>query len=355
LYLRNYAFESFMNVLFLTRRFYPEIGGVETHVLALGKELVRIGHKVTVVTQMPKSQNNSLEISRSIDGIHVYRIDSGIENRFWKFKVWKALWNYRFLINSADVVHCHDVFFWYLPFRLIFPNKKVYITFHGYEGVFPPLQKAVFVRKISEVLSHGSICVGDYIKKWYGTNPDYVTYGGVSEVKDTAKGVKDAHLLNIVLLGRFDKDIGVDMYLNSLKLLKNKKTKFRFKAYGEGPLSKKIKKYGHAYSFVRNVDTALAGADIVFASSYLSILEALIRKKIIISVFENALKEDYLKMSPFASLIYICRSPREVFEVLESVKEHPWKSASMVENGYQWARKQSWSEVVKMYLKLWKI
>ncbi|EKD86739.1 MAG: hypothetical protein ACD_37C00161G0001, partial [uncultured bacterium] len=41
----------FMTILFLTRRFSPDIGGVEKHVLEIGKRLVQDNHKLYAVTQ----------------------------------------------------------------------------------------------------------------------------------------------------------------------------------------------------------------------------------------------------------------------------------------------------------------
>ena len=39
------------NILFLTRSFYPNIGGVEKHVLELSKELIKRGYRITVITE----------------------------------------------------------------------------------------------------------------------------------------------------------------------------------------------------------------------------------------------------------------------------------------------------------------
>ena len=40
-----------MKIVFLCRLFYPHIGGVETHVLEVGKRLIKKGHRVTIVTE----------------------------------------------------------------------------------------------------------------------------------------------------------------------------------------------------------------------------------------------------------------------------------------------------------------
>jgi len=44
--------------VFLARRFYPEIGGVEKHCLELGKRLVKKGHELTVITETPEASHS---------------------------------------------------------------------------------------------------------------------------------------------------------------------------------------------------------------------------------------------------------------------------------------------------------
>jgi glycosyltransferase involved in cell wall biosynthesis len=61
-----------MRVLQLTDLYHPIIGGVESYVAALSKELVRLGHTVVVVTIQPGGQPEE-EI---IDGVRVIRIRS---------------------------------------------------------------------------------------------------------------------------------------------------------------------------------------------------------------------------------------------------------------------------------------
>ena len=166
-----------MTIVFFTHRFWPEIGGVEKHALEVALELVKRGHKVTVLAE----NNGNLKDGEIYNGIEIIRIRIHTSERLKKFIIWKWLFINRKLIEKADVIHCHDVFFWFLPFRFLYPKKPVFTTFHGYETKFPPSYKAILMRKISEKLSFGNICIGDYIKKWYGTKPDFITYGGISD------------------------------------------------------------------------------------------------------------------------------------------------------------------------------
>lgn len=344
-----------MNIIFLTRLFYPKIGGVEKHVWELGKKLTEKGHKVIVITEnfsSTKLENDYQPASGKVDGIEIIRIQAGRADWFKKFRIWAALWQLRQLFEKADVIHCHDVFFWYLPFRFIYPSKKVFTTFHGYES-YPIAKKAILMRKISENLSAGNICIGDFIKKWYGTKPTFVSYGGVNNdlISDSVKIKKDSAFF----FGRLDSQTGIKTYVNAFKIIKKKFPKFDFLVVGDGEYKRFIPKIIKVKNFTNNPQIYFKNYNFVFVSRYLSMLEGLVAKKIIIAVYDNPIKEDYLRTSPFANFIYICKNTEEVVEVIESVKNAPWKSASMIEKGYNWAIKQTWDEVTKIYLRLWKI
>ncbi len=355
-----------MNIIFLVRRFYPQIGGVETHVFEISKSFLKRGHKVIIITESTDNihEMDNKNLPENFKNLQIIRINTGADNWFKKFRIWIEIFRHLSTFKKANIIHCHDVFFWFLPLRFIFPFKKVYTTFHGYETKYPPEKRAKIVRKISEILSNGNICIGDYIRKWYKTKPDYVTYGGIDKIpaasirkfQDDKLNVQGIDLkLRIVLIGRLDGDIGVKTYLNSLELLRKDKIKFNFQAYGEGPLVKIVKKYGKVHNFTDSINSAIGSGDIVLASSYLTMLQAIAANKIVISVYENALKEDYLRMSPFSRYIYICKDSKEVFEVIKSIYKAPWKSTSMLRKGSSWAANQSWERVADTYLKLWKL
>ncbi|MBI4999691.1 glycosyltransferase, partial [Candidatus Gottesmanbacteria bacterium] len=171
-----------MRILFLTRLFYPHIGGVEKHVIEISKRLVNLGHEVVVVSESSTSEESRPNSSTSGESFGhprgvftAYKIPIGKNEKFKKFQIWWWFWKNRKLIRQADIVHAHDVGFWYFPFRFLYPRKPFFITFHGYEQ-YPPSKKAILIRKISEKLVLGNICVGDYIPKWYGTKANFITY-----------------------------------------------------------------------------------------------------------------------------------------------------------------------------------
>jgi len=345
-----------MTIIFFSRLFYPHIGGVEKHVLEVGKRLVKKGHRVIVITEEYQSKDPSAKTTGEVDGIKIHRIDVGQDNYSKKFKIWWRLFSLRQVIKNADIVHCHDVFFWYLPFRFLYPNKKVYTTFHGYETKFPPSKKAILVRKISERLSNGSICIGEYVKKWYGASSKYVTYGGVNihnyhaTVRGSyAKGIK------ILFIGRLEEDVGIPIYLRVMDVLKKKRVRFTFDACGDGSFRKRAERFGKVYGFVSDLAPYIKSSDFVFASSYLSILEGVAARKVVFSVYDNPLKKDYLKMAPFAKWIVIESSPKKLADKILYVVNHQDEKEKMINKGYEWVKTQTWDKVVDEYLKLWRI
>ena len=60
-----------MNILFLTRLYYPHIGGVEKHVEKISQELIKLGHKITIVTEQYDKQLKKTDTHQDVT---IYRI-----------------------------------------------------------------------------------------------------------------------------------------------------------------------------------------------------------------------------------------------------------------------------------------
>jgi len=338
-----------MKILFFTRRFYPLIGGVEKHCLEIGKRLVAQGHTLTVLTETPDKNSKPKE---TYEGINIYRIPITTKEKSKKFQIWWWLLNHQKLIKEAEAIHCHDVFFWYLPFRFLYPRKKVFTTFHGWEGIYPPSLKNKIIRKISEKLSFGNICVGNYIEKWYGTKADFVTYGGVNIVQSSKLKVQSySSKFKVLFVGRLEKDTGLPIYLKTLAILRDR---VEAKFAGDGSLRKEAEKYGTVLGFVEDVNELMQESDFVFTSGYLSILEAMINKKLVFSVYDNPLKEDYLKMAPFGQWIVIEKNPEKLAMKVKYYLKNPSEEKKLIKEGYNWAREQNWEKLTQEYLKLWR-
>lgn len=336
-----------MKIVFVCPRFYPEIGGVERHVREVGKRLIEQGHTIDVVCETTAAR----EITW-VFGMRVHYLSFATPGFFKKFRIWASMLTRIPFFLKADVIHIHDVFFWYFPLRFLLFWKPVYATFHGYEGVVPPRPKAVLIRRLSSFLATRTIEIGYFIQKWYGTKPNIVLYGGVSEEIEKVETTGDTETnapRRFVLLGRLSQDIGIDLYMRFFSYLREKKVPYMLDIYGEGPYRKKLERYGTVHSFVKDTFPIIKKVDIVCASSYLTMIDACAAGKQVLAFYDNALKKDYLMEFPLRQYMVITDSVEEAFEGLFS-KQHFSKAACVQEARAIF----SWDTVVDRYLTLWK-
>jgi glycosyltransferase involved in cell wall biosynthesis len=340
-----------MKIIFFSRLFYPHIGGVEKHVFQVSKELIKNGHTVSVVTEMYTKKLLEFE---EYHKIKIFRIPIGINEKNKKYAIWKWMLKYRNQIIDADVIHCHDVFYWYLPLKFLYPFKKVYTTFHGYEGDNIPDWKSRLNHLIAEKLSDGNVCVGDFLTKWYKTRPSFITYGGVVPQKSIGNNPNKFRIAAFV--GRLESETGFVEYLKALAKLSDEGMKIKLLVFGDGRQRQEIEKYKKKvnivfYGFVEDIEKRIKSSDLIFTSRYLAMLEALSIKKTIIALYNNRIKEDYLKMSPFSKYVVIAKDHEEV---VRAIINHGQNSTKIqLDKGYVWASQQTWIKLTKQYLRLW--
>ncbi|OIP57781.1 MAG: hypothetical protein COX79_04250 [Candidatus Levybacteria bacterium CG_4_10_14_0_2_um_filter_36_16] len=361
-----------MKVLFIAPYFYPSIGGVEKHVLEISKRLVKKGFSITIIAEDKNSDvttnyqdrvssdskaNITKKTVKSIyfdnkigKKIRVFRFKFGRANRLKKFKIWYCLFKNRKLIQEADIIHCHDVFIWYLPFRFLYPNKKVYTTFHGYES-YPIKKGAWLVHKISEKLSNGNICVGEYLHKWYGTNPTYLTYGAVTLPKAFPKIKKN---ISALFWGRLDVQTSILEYCKAVKILKKKYPEFFFRVIGDGKQRKEVENYVSVEGFKLSAEHELSKYRFAFVSRYLSTLEAMAAKRLVFVLYDNPVKKDCFAMGPFAKRVILVGSAEELVSKVEYYLSNPKEEKKIINEAFEWVSKQSWDRLIAKYLSLWK-
>lgn len=349
-----------MKILFFCRRFWPEIGGVEKHVFEISKRLIEKGNKVTIVTEWGKG-DGGFKGFEVYEGIRIYRIPITTSEKLKKFQIWQWLWKNRKLINEAEIIHCHDVFYWFLPFRLFYPRKKVFTTFHGYEGSKPPRWNKILAHKIAGWLSNGSIAIGDFHQKWYGVKSDIVSYGAVGVPRQARdKNRKQDTVFNFCFVGRLAEDTGIMIYLKALKILNERGETHSLIVCGDGPQRQEAKNFVNKnklkvtfLGFVNDPQKYVFQSKMVFVSRYLGILESLLAKKIIFAVYDSEIKKDYLKLAPFAPWIVIEKDAVALVNKISYFANRPGKGTNNIQKGFAWAKQQTWDKLTNQYLELW--
>ncbi len=262
-----------MKILFLTRRAWPEIGGVEKHIEEISKALRKKGHSVKIISE------------KDIKYPHIKFL--GL------LFIWLWFWKNRRLFRTNELIHCHDVFIWYLPFRFLYPKKKVFTTIHGLEWDNPLNPVSLWQKRMSVKLSTGTIGVGKFLEKYLGIKFNLLIYGAFSMIRIIEKIKKEQR---IVYIGRLEENTGL---LKFLKEVKTKKTKSKIDFVGDGRLRGECQKYGTVHGFVKDVAPYLIKARYCVPGGYLAALEGLSYGCELKLYWSDKVKENYWKMSPF--------------------------------------------------------
>jgi len=287
------------------------IGGVQKHITYVSNELLNRGHKV-----------------------------------FWEYRknVLNNLTNIK-----PDIVISHD-------FPSFIEGIKIpqIVIFHGYEGDVPPKEHIKNLRLRIEKQASKSICVGKYLLKWYGHNPDKVFWGGVEETP--VINLKKEN--NILYLGRLDTD---QQPLRIFEALGRTDQSYNITVCAEGSLKREIQAIVKKYKlkvtfkgFVCDPCKYIEKANVVICSGYLSILESYIQKKPVVSSYGNDLKKDYLSLLPRPPIYKntveeIAESIDYVFSCLET-----GSFQKEIEKNYRFAKENTWKKVVDQYEELFK-
>ena len=334
-------------VLFMSRYFYPHIGGVEKQVLMLSTKLIKMGFDLTVVTE---KYSPELRERETINGIHIIRFPPIRKKLLGLLSIWWWLFKNRVLIKEAKIIHIHSVYIWYWPFRILFLKKPSYVTFHGWEGKYPIPFKNILIRKIDALLAKKNITISDYVQKYYGIKADKLMYTSVDLPQLNKSKKIQKNLKNIIYVGRLDEDTGLNNILTALSLLKN--YHFIIDFCGDGPLRGVCEKYGVVHGFV-DPHEFYEKAFICLSPGHTSILEAFTYKCLIITTYNNPLKRDYLKMTPFKKWICVESTPRGLANKILFYYKRPEKAGNMINNAYNWVKTQNWENAIRLYLNLW--
>jgi 1,4-alpha-glucan branching enzyme len=115
----------------VTPSFYPMIGGIESYVRGIGRELVKLGATVHVYTPNSVIRRRIEAQDETVDGIQVHRIRVPLEFSY-RVKIWPGLLN-ALLSRKHDLIHIysHDTYAILAAAAAKFESLPLIITTYG--------------------------------------------------------------------------------------------------------------------------------------------------------------------------------------------------------------------------------
>ncbi len=343
-----------MKIIQISPSFLPHKGGVEAHVQKVSEALIAFGHQVEIISWEEGCLVNKAYQHKQWQTqiTAVDQIDDKLEVTN-KLSVWKQIYAFLPLLKSADVIQVHDVAWWLLP---VWPflYRKIFITFHGWEGIYPVPWKNIWQRKFFGQFAKGVVHVGHFIQKFYGDKPDLVTYGGVDPQLNFPKRQLKPKQFSIVFTGRLVEENEIEKYFETIEYLRQTNTHIKVVWVGDGPYHQLCAQVGKVTGMIdqKSIMRYLQTADLVFASSYLSILTAQAMGKLVVAFFSHALKASYLRDYPGAKFMILAKEPRKLVKQLNHLSGS--QQQKMSRDASRWANQQTWPKLAEAYLALWR-
>jgi len=353
-----------LDYIAITPSYPPIIGGVEKHVFEVHSQLKQLGLKGLIIVL--KNRPPETIISKDVVWIKPRKI-WGLVPKTTRLVL---VWNVMCLIikNKPKAIHFHDLTISPFISILKFFNllQKSYVTFHGWEGVYPPRKDIVKKRQHIASQVKGSMAIGAFIEKWYGTNSNIISYGGTHV--NLSQNCESNHVLSknplkLAYFGRLEADTGLLEVIKAIiQYFKNQPdNQLDFSIYGNGTLKNQIEDLIlnndtlniEMLPAVPNPSSLYTNYDVIIASGYLTIIEALAVERIVIAYYNNPIREDYLKMHPAAKSMNIVSNANDISKVFQTFDDDINKITQLARPGWEWAKKQTWEALAKDYLQLW--
>jgi glycosyltransferase involved in cell wall biosynthesis len=259
-----------------------------------------------------------------------------------------------------DIIHVHDtlpLLFWWLPLRLLYPLKRVSVTFHGFERD-PIPHHFVLLRRLANRVASRTLCIGRFIQTQYGIKCGKISVGAVTPSKSSNPSPEDSALF----VGRLEEDTGILDYVETIHILKEKyNIDIPLRILGEGRLADEIKQRAREskvtielLGVVDNPEYYIERARFCFAAGYLSILEALALSVPVIGLAKTSLKHEYLlSMKEAGAPISIQQSSSLIADEVVRLLSDNELYSRIQSTGRAFALKMNWEKLEIIYLKMW--
>lgn len=322
------------NILIITPGFLPLLGGMEEQVYLLGKEYIRLGNDVTVLTERTKPE---FPLNETIEGIGVQRVNK-LNSRAFSFPIIFVSYIKHLLKHKYDLIIVRT-----FTFPAVFTGILKRIGFLKATTVVTAETGGKFddIENIAKMPFSGLIYYlikgNDYFNGICSDNLRHLMSHGfpkdkILEIRNgiSFDGYKNrkypTKVNNFLFLGQLNKEKGVWELVNAVKELVKKNNDFKLFIGGDGKEKTKLENFIRINKLEKNIiyqgrilrqnkDTFFAQGECLVLPSYsegfpLVIIEATKYKKIILVTDVSDIKQI------FKNRVFYCNK-----KSIESVKE----------------------------------
>jgi len=242
--IRNYGKKRSISVCMICDFFFPRLGGVEMHIVQCGNHLIRLGHKVIVITH---SYGNRKGV-RYMAGLKVYYcpfIPMTDQDILPTLTISYPLWRSIILRERIDLVHVHQATSVLANEALIFASRSniptVYtdhslFQFDDLAGVILNRVLETTLRNVNAVICVSHACRENLILR-AALDPNKINV--ISNAVDTSKFLPNAvveknNRINVVVVSRLVYRKGVDLLVGIIPIICNLLPEVDFILGGDG-------------------------------------------------------------------------------------------------------------------------
>lgn len=247
-----------MKIAHVCPRYYPDIGGVETHVREISERLVKTGLSVEVICTDP---SGNLPRHETINSVIVTRFKSVAPGDAYFFA--PQIFGY-LRGQTYDIIHAHSYHAFPALFAMLAKNGRSLIFTPHYHR-----EGHTFIRNLlhkpykligSKIFEKADkvICVSDFEKRNilsdFRITPEKIEKipNGIdlAEILNSRHDKKPEGLRTLLYVGRLEKYKGIQYIIAALAQLRD----FKLKIIGKGPFEKNLRELSRDLSVTERID-----------------------------------------------------------------------------------------------------
>jgi glycosyltransferase involved in cell wall biosynthesis len=311
----KFRVRQILRITMVAARYFPFLGGIETHIHEVGKRMAALGHRVDVITTDPSRVLPEYEVS---NGINIKRVKAWPKNRDYYFspRLYKEIAQ-----AECDIIHFQGYHNFVPPIGMLAAIRRgipFVLTFHsgGHSSRLRNAIRGTQIALLKPLAARADYLIGvsgyeaEFFSQQMGLAPGrfaIVPNGASLPPPSDPRPVMDPHL--ILSVGRLEHYKGHHRAVEAFPALLKRVPAARLQIVGSGPYETELRalvnklKLSHAVSFIsipsserqRLTDLLCSAGLVVLLSDYeahpVAVMEALSLQRPVLVTDTSGLRE----------------------------------------------------------------